>query len=498
MSRVVGVDIRDNHVRVASLKTKYRAIELEALEEELLSHHSTSAEAIAACMSRLPAGTIDSIVALQDGERTFFQKVILPMSAKKRIAELLPFELEAALPLEMHELLVDFSVLPGRGEADEELVVLALAARLESLQEVIAVAEKGTGREPERIGCSTTELVQLATHVPALNTSECVALVDLGFRRTDVCILRSGQILQPRALSLGVEGFPDSAPACVARLRQTFSAFAASSGQRVEKVFLLGEGTQMPELDAFLQAQLELPVSILPPLEIALVPEGVKEQVPTYGRALAAAFHGVRGKGFDLRQGPLSFERGYEHVKEKAPLFAGLAAALCLSFLFSVWAESRALASEYEALSESLGEITLSTFGEKIEDPDEAEAELAKARKSRKEDPMPYLDGFGVAVVLAETIPDAKELTHDVEEFEVAKGKLKLRGLVSSAEDAQKIAQNLAKHRCIIDPKVSKISQVVNSDRERYVLEALVQCPEDQAKGKKGKRGKKSKKAGGK
>ena len=187
------------------------------------------------------------------------------------------------------------------------------------------------------------------------------------------------------------------------------------------------------------------------------------------------AVHAMRGKGLDLRQGHLAYEHGYEHLKARAPLSAALVAAVLLSFLFSVWAESRALAREHEALLVSLQEVTQSTFGTATADPDEAEVELQKARKVRPDDPMPYMDGFGIAVVLAEKLPD--DMHHDVEEFEFAKGKLKIRGQVDSADDAQKVAKLLGEHRCVKDAKVTKITQVVNSERERYQLEAEVSCP---------------------
>jgi hypothetical protein len=195
--------------------------------------------------------------------------------------------------------------------------------------------------------------------------------------------------------------------------------------------------------------------------------------------------HGVRGKGFDLRQGELVYERGYEHVKQRAPLLAGLMAAVMLSFFFSIWAESRALAAENEALLTSLREVTRSTFGVETADPDEAEVELEKARKSKPEDPMPYLDGFGVAVALATTLPTG--VVHDVEEFDVAKGKVKMRGLVASASDAQTVAKHFGEHPCIHEPNVTKITQVVNTERERYTMEAEVRCPEDGGAKKKDK-----------
>ena len=102
---------------------------------------------------------------------------------------------------------------------------------------------------------------------------------------------------------------------------------------------------------------------------------------------------------------------------------------------------------------------------------------MQKARKVRADDPMPYMDGFGAAVVMAEKVPD--DIKHDIEEFEFTKGKLKVRGQVDSADEAQEVAKLMGEHRCFREPKVTKITQVVNSERERYMMEAEVSCPED-------------------
>lgn len=485
MSRTIGIDFRSNHVRIAALHVGYRKLELEGLYEELLSAHESPRDALRACLAQVPAGGIDTIVATVDGSRCFTHVVRFPESAKKRLAELLPFELEAELPLDVDELLVDHTIvgISGAEGGGKDLLVFAAAARIQDVQEAIDVVIEATGKQPERIGVSNLELEHLTHLNPALRGDEPLALVDLGFSRTDICIVRGGMLQQARALSLGVEGFPEEAPACVARLRQTFAAHEAATGTKVARLYVLGEGAGMHGLTEYLAGQLEMTVEVLDRFELEVVDEATRGRLPYFGRALGTALHGVRGKGFDLRQGELAYERGYEHVKQRAPLLAGLMAAVMLSFFFSIWAESRALAAENEALLTSLQEVTKSTFGIETADPDEAEIELEKARKSKPEDPMPYLDGYGVAVALATTLP--KEVVHDVEEFDVAKGKVKMRGLVASASDAQTVAKHFGEHPCIHTPNVTKITQVVNTERERYTMEAEVYCPEDDGAAKK-------------
>lgn len=495
MSRLVGIDLRDNHVRAVALRTGYRKLELDGMVEELIAGHPTLIAAIQACIGRLPPGGFDTVVGGVDGATCFCHRMSLPQSARKRLNELLPFELEAVIPLEVDELLIDHQILPPPAivagadpslAKSAEIDVLCVATRIDPVKAAIELFRDALNHQPERVGCNPAELGQLAQLIPELKQERPVALVDFGFTSVDVCILDRGATAMVRTFSPGVENFPDDAAACKARLRQTLDAFSTTSGQNVEVLYILGEGASMPGLSEYLESSLEIQIQPLPQLVMDGLDKPDSERLPQFARAFGMAIHALKGRGIDLRQGELSFERGYEHVKARAPLSAALVAAVLLSFLFSVWAESRALAHERDALLVSLQEVTQSTFGKGTDDPDEAEVELQKARKVRPDDPMPYLDGFGAAVALAEKLPD--DMKHDIEEFDFSKGKLKLRGQVDSADDAQKVTKVLGEHRCIRNPKVTKITQVVNSERERYVLEAEIACPEDSSATGKGKK----------
>jgi general secretion pathway protein L len=75
------------------------------------------------------------------------------------------------------------------------------------------------------------------------------------------------------------------------------------------------------------------------------------------------------------------------------------------------------------------------------------------------------------------------------------RGHVKMHGIVGSAEEAQGVATELGKNACIHAAKIGKITQVVNSDRQKYVLEFEVKCPSEGGKKKPGSKGEKSEKA---
>jgi general secretion pathway protein L len=95
---------------------------------------------------------------------------------------------------------------------------------------------------------------------------------------------------------------------------------------------------------------------------------------------------------------------------------------------------------------------------------------------------MPTVDAFDVIVELSKVIPTS--MIHDIEEFDMQRGKVKITGIVGSTADAQSISSEMGKHACVKDPKIAKITQQINSDRQKYVLELDVRCGDDTAKKK--------------
>jgi general secretion pathway protein L len=80
-------------------------------------------------------------------------------------------------------------------------------------------------------------------------------------------------------------------------------------------------------------------------------------------------------------------------------------------------------------------------------------------------------------VRISEAVPTS--MTHDIEELEFQKQHAVLHGIVGSIPDAQQIATNLRQDRCFQDVKITRTSQVVGGDKQKYLLEFDVKCPED-------------------
>jgi general secretion pathway protein L len=179
----------------------------------------------------------------------------------------------------------------------------------------------------------------------------------------------------------------------------------------------------------------------------------------------------------------LSYQRGFGFLKEKAPVLVGLGTATLVSFLFATWAEVRALSRENTVLTQQLALVGKEAFGAEVDSAETALDLLEKARSGEEADPLPQMDAFDVVIELSKTIPAT--ITHDIEEFDMQRGHVKIQGILGTASEAQSVATDVAKVRCLQDAKLGKVTQAINSDRQKYVLDIDVKCPDDTKKKKK-------------
>jgi len=483
MARYIGIDIGSSQVRALLLSTGYKRIAIEAINEVAIDSVESLERALEVCVTPMLPHS-DGIAVAIDGDGAFVHRLKLPLTARKQIDAVLPFELESQLPIDMSELVYDYRVLRTEPNATAIEVIAALA-RTEQVKERIELVKRALGREPERVSCGSLVLGNLALVSRELTAKTPVALVDLGSKRTEVAVMSDGEPLFVRTLSRGVAGLPESAALLIAELRQTFLAFLASTDLAIDSVILLGGGAGASGADQYLSHELGLPVRALPTFELEAGPDVVLA-LPRFAKALALAA-GLSGKPVDLnlRSGPLAYQRGFGFLKERAPLLAGLVAATLVSFLFASWADLHALARENEELVKALAVQSQQELGEELTDPVAVVESIERAKTRDEPDPMPHMDAFDVMVELSNAIPMA--VTHDIEELDVDHSHVKVNGIVPTTKDAQDLATKMAEHRCVSGSKIAKVSQVVNDTRQKYVLEFELKCPEDAGAKKKTK-----------
>lgn len=480
MARVVGIDIQGSWVRAVLLQVSARRVQIEQVQELSVDAAGSVAAALRAIvLPMLLHG--EAVAACMNGTQVFVHRLSLPKTALRQLAEVLPYEIEALVPVDIDELTYDYHVLQRKHE--DGVAVLAVCARTEHVRQFIGDMALGIGREPERVGCGAASLANLVGVCQALKVDGPYALIDLGLHQTEIVVVAHGEVVFLRTLSRGVSGLPGTAPQLGAELRQTLLACVSQGGGAIGQVYLTGSGAALPQAAEFLAGTLGIAVAPLPALDLANLTPEVSEAVPRFAKAIGAALALTgRPRDFDLRRGSLAFQRGYGFLKEKVPLLVGFGVAIVISFLFSMGSNLYTLSLERERLTTSLAKISTQVLGSEAEDAEQALSLLTKAKAQEELEPLPMLDAYDVLIEISKAVPAS--ITHDIESFDLQRGHVRLNGVLGTADEAQRILANLKEHRCIQAANVSKITAAVNSDRKKYALEFDVKCPEQDTKKK--------------
>ena len=477
MAIILGIDIGKHSVRGATIRTSLRNFEIDRYIEvpiSALDPQAPHAGLVAAALRELLAqlhGSPDTVVAAIDGMRGSLRTLNIPAAARKRAAEVLPFELEPMLPFPIDEAVVDFQEL---GTHDAELSLLAAAVPEAAVGETIALLEGG-GITPRELTLGSIGLDGLVQFI-APSEQEAWMLVHTESEQCDVCIFNAGKLALCRTFDEGTESLASGSRAVHDALHQTVMKYRAEGGPLVTRLVVVGQAALRPDwVQAFGQG-----LGI--PAEVASLPAGKGQESPSpiFGKALGLAGRLLRrGKRIDLRKGKFAPTRGVSELRAYAPLAAACALALVLSYTFSIWAEYRVLSEERDALSVKLAQVTELHFGEKTSSVTRARELLDGGGKSK--DPLPRFDAFRVLGAISAAVPSS--VKHDTRKLEITldeggqTGKFELQGQLPDLAARDLVAEALEAHECIQQLERGKTSTVPGQDRKTYTLEGVVACP---------------------
>ena len=483
MARLVGIDIRATHVRVALLQTGYRKLELLGCREAPLENPRALEEALqVVALPLVQQG--EHLATSVSGDQLFIRDIELPATAAKQLSDVVPFEIEAQVPVDIEELCFDYRSL-GRRAGQDALRVLAVATRVSVVKQRIELIQRALGVEPERIAAGPLSLANLAQVVPELQAAGVVAVLDVGLGSSDFVVLRDGYPVFARTLSIGADG---GGPAMISALRQSQAAWLQRSSEPFLRLFLAGAGPAIEGAAPVLSEALGVAVAPLPQMQFEGLPAGEAAMLVGFEKAIALALSLTGGsRDLNLRKGELAYQHSYEFLKTRWPLLVSLGGLIVVSFIFSVWAKSRSLHAENAALQQSLSALSAQALGQSVTSPAELSELLDKSLSQREKDPQPEIDALDVLNEVSKAIdPD---IVHDIDEFDMAGDKVKIQGVVSATDEAEKIAAALGKFHCFKDVKISKISQVVNSKRQKYSMAFDIDCAADKKTAAKATKG---------
>ncbi len=479
MSRILGLDITEDTLRGAVVRLAMRRVEAERYAEVPIApadDPEAKAQALADAVRALMADldrTVDGAVVCLGGEEASLRRLELPAAAAKRLKQVLPFELEALLPFDLEDSIIDYQPVE---RTTEKLVLLATAVPKTRiglhLSELTAA-----GIDSLEMAVGAASLDGLVHVDPALATGGPFVLVHVDRVSTDLLVLENGHPVLARTLSGGVADIERGETQEIdAGLRRTVASFRAQGGADPVAVYLTGLGAELSDCVALVENVTGKPVSFV---ALPTPPIAPPEWAPRFARALALGARMIgKGKRLNLRQGEFAPTRSIGGLRKHAPLLAICGAVVAVCFLFSVFVRRHVLETEHEALVAQLETTTETLLGEKAHTAAEARALLQ--REVAQDDPLPAFDAFDALDALSRSIPAS--ITHTTRRLlievddETRDGRLEIEGEVGSIADRDTIAAALEEHGCFPELERGPTRPGRNNAGTVYRLESSIKC----------------------
>ena len=582
--RIVGIDLGNFSVKVTAISPRSRgpsprgapgrqAFDVLAygeaevrspteLEDAAATLRERQGEALADLKRR---GLLDGDVFVTGlpGDSAAIKMLSFPFNDHAKIAESLPYALESEIAFDLDDIVHPY-VFMDRGKEDgakrKDTEVMCAYARKDAVQEVLDVLAT-VGIDPRHVELDALALDDLwdglfASHEvepqgpselktaggTVIETSDgapapAVAIVDIGHRRTSVCILRQGKVVSAHTLLHGgadatralakeiglsldeaergkrkeaflevtgaVAQFPEQqqisdvlkramAP-LVRRLRQLVQATISSSRVRVVKVILTGGGSKVMNLDRFLAD--ELNIKVIRGLELATLAQKGQAAAGAAGGdggvesalAFAYAMSGLGGARspdrIDFRVGPYAWRGDYDFLRERLPALGAWAAALLMVVAVGSIAQVVLLTRESDALLAHQLALCEQITGDKTDSTSRCTALIRERINGTAGFQVPEVSAVDVFMEISRRLPYETEIKRKITELDITSERVRLKGTTTTYEAIDTMVARLQGGRCFQLVEKGK-ARNINADTVELNVTINLDCAQAPGDGK--------------
>lgn len=365
-NRIFAVDIREDGLCAVLIRTGLKGNVLERFESVTFPPGPADPDRLARAMETLvqqvnPAGAV-CLVSMPPSEVSL-RNLQVPFKDKKKIRQVLPFELEPTLPFEIDRLRFDFMAVR---QADQTDLIVA-AVETEKIDELQAVF----GRH---------EITPRFVTVGAVAAALCVArfsrdpgdnflLVEMDRFNATACVVAGGRLHLVRTLRKSARPDPaSSAEQLATGIQRMLAAFETvyDFDPGPEKLLLSGLDDPDPEFVSGLEKSLEIPVTPVNVVADTRLNLSTPENQPVSCAAnVAVSLAGIETAGirpFNFNPGHYALQKYWAEHRKELISTAVLAALVFFLFLFQAGLETRLLQKRVSVLNGQITEVFRETF----------------------------------------------------------------------------------------------------------------------------------------
>src|SRR5918911_2504666 len=132
MHRILGIDIAASRLRVVALESGFRGFAVLEARDVPLDGGDTLAERLKAVAADLPLDGESTVGVALPAAQVASYVFTLPFADPRRIEQVLPAEVEGAIPFDLDEVIWDYTVLSQADGKTEVLVAVPRKSAVES------------------------------------------------------------------------------------------------------------------------------------------------------------------------------------------------------------------------------------------------------------------------------------------------------------------------------------------------------------------------------
>jgi general secretion pathway protein L len=510
MHRIVGLDLGGDAVRLVALESGFRGFSVQQMAQAAMPHDGTLAERLRLALPQLAEGgplSGDSIAVSLPGAQIASFPITLPFTDLRRIEQVLPAEVEGAIPFDLDDVVWDYSIL-SQGNGKSELLVAVV--RKQALKDALD-ALSAAGVDPKVVTFGPLALAALGEKNLLAHSAEGVdrtdpavdiaavargesqangeaidAILEAGPDRADFCVLRDGKAELARSLPTAGRALWDQASVDPQALQKVLSplirdlklTLRARAGKKVpapQRILLAGALAHLPGAQERLSAELGLRCEPLHLSAATPMPLHQGEFDPAaHAHALGLALRAQNPRGrLNFRKGEFAFTKDTSQLRGHfARLGIALGAVLLLALFLGI-ARVAALDHQVKAYDDTLCAVTQRILKKCYTDWREALGAL-RGGGSRAAG-IPRVGANEILAEVVEHLP--KDPAPTIEDAEVTTSRVTLKGTVNDFGEASKVRDALQKDRCFGDIKPPR-SERTRDGKVSFVIDFPYTCAE--------------------
>lgn len=377
--KILALDIRDEGLSALLIQNTFKGNQIEWFRHIGFKEQDDDAgkplnaidRAIETLLSDIDINNVECMVSLPPN-KVSYRNLSVPFTDRRKISQILPFEIESVMPFPIDELTIDFEKT-GRGDPADIYVAAIRSSDMETVVEIL----KTHKIVPQ---CIAPGALPAAVAVAALSSGEMNDFLWIDADLSDIIMIAvsSGRVHLIRSIRAGSGEPLEKAQRCRPHIVQFLAAFEACFHVDFEPaaVFLSGGGLDPQLLESVIESDMGIKVKTADLREffdIKLTLSGPEEYKPElYNGALgliAAEINGYRLINFTGERSAL--KRYWEDNKNDILTSGFIAAFVVILVMFQVLLEAYYLQKSVDRLNRQIVGVFQSTFPEitRIVDP---------------------------------------------------------------------------------------------------------------------------------